>query len=819
MKNNSNNNIKISIKFFATCFMLILVLLSSSVVSQTSNRFNKKHTNSINDLYDFMIDFQESLNSDQDDIRNHFYTNSKIKVYNFLNEEGQYVDNDIFLGYLDSLKKLKLNDQKLHFQVKFFNLSLTQLKTLKYIDVFQFSVSVEVTIKKEIHQFIEGFEEINRYDTTLSSYNDGLDFIVVKNKFLDIDKPIGKFKVVDIEKTTHSFYPNNYTKLLVPDNIQLNFTGLNTDIKVNNNDINAVGKSNIGFSSSVLVEYPLKKWNNSTFSILTGLGCTQYNSTHKIEYLTQLFNAIDKDNQEYTKKSDFEKIEQDINLLYGDIPILLSYSHHFHKNHVFQLGAGVKFSCLIKNTVNQIPDGYINYLGNYEIDGYNVTFEHLPEYGYGNYETKLIENDNNIDDILISADLKAGYLYKINKQFSLSASITYSQAVNNPLTKSKDPNDLSTGYGNIDPIINFNDKIEISSMGISFGFAWNLKDLSKPLLYGKLKKDTKLSPNFIEDTYVNMFNLPKESYIVNKKGDKKIKVQIKQSQFCEQNNNPARPPAISYVSVDNNKKTLTKGLITRNNKNISVYNNPNSSNNKTSGNGIYLLKPFAHQISDISNSSSLIDRDVFFIHENNMKSDALKIEITELPDFNLNIVSLAGSDNKYSPFRDKYLEKLSEVAEKDFEEHDECFTFVYDSENFNEIERLGVPSEFYCNSCHDTIIQNALNAYIYENLNPSPPDASWDTKLKQILQNHLLPTRRNVTINLFVSDINRLNRITQKLIDLHESLHVRYFIHSNDFDAGDIVTDNKITNSIAEYIKTNRKRLFLKQSEIILINK
>lgn len=806
------------IKSYAVILLFVAVYSFSITGQCQSSRNNDQYsTVAINELYDFMIDFQKQINTDQKDIRDFFYSNSEINVYNFLKKDGTYDNINVFFNYLDTLKKIQLNDNAINNSVSFYNLNLRNFKKLNFISVYQFEVITEVLVTKTIVKTYGS--RTNTYDTTLSSNEKKLNFLVIRSNYQNPEGNTGRVKIIDIESADESYLSQNYTKLFIPDNVQLNFNTSNTDININDNNINAKSNSDLGYAANLLVEYPIKRWGQNILSVSAGAGISKFKSTHQIGEIDMNFPSEDVEGQEYTRFVEYDDISQDISLLYANVPFLLNFSYNISKKHALKLSAGLNFSYLINNSMTQNQNGTIHYYGKYVIDGYNVVFNYLPDFGYDQFRPTLNKSESNFNDIVFFGMANLGYVYRINKRFSVVAAVSYTQTLTNPITEKYDSRNVSPGYGKINPIINYCDNVGISSIGLNLGISMNLKDLTKPLLFGKLKRDTRPSQHFIENAYVNEYDLPVSSYILTKKKDDKVAVNIDKSEFCDNDKRFSRTPKIPFASLNRNKVLV--GKIKKSNQKIKVLLSDEELSQ--SKNGLYLKKPFSYQISGVDQLSSNIGRKVYFLDENALMSkDDIILQMAELPDFNLNIVSLSIGNlrsKSFSSNRNSYIEKLEEMTNEGFEENEECYTFFFDAENFNDIKNYEPSDEYQCFSCQDTVLRKSLSQYVYQKSNSVDPDASWDNKIKEILANHLLPERRTVTFNLFVADMKDLEKIVPKLVKLNENVKVNYYLHSEDISKNPGTVNNVISESIEKFVKTNKRSLFLKNSDIIFVDK
>jgi len=160
-------------------------------------------------------------------------------------------------------------------------------------------------------------------------------------------------------------------------------TGIST---IQNNNLSSdlwSYKSGLGYAFSVGYFRSISE----SFLIKSGLGISSYSSTSSGNGEVSMQQLKDIDNDNYTESLTLLNVENNVNLTYLSIPVILEFGNVNVSKLGFYIDFGVKYSFL----VNDLYETKGSYTTKGTYDQWNVTLENVPELGF--YTGKNVESN------------------------------------------------------------------------------------------------------------------------------------------------------------------------------------------------------------------------------------------------------------------------------------------------------------------------------------------------------------------------------------------------------------------------------------------
>lgn len=699
----------------------ILVLLMIAVCPMTTLKaqtFAEVDYVVTNKLYDFLIEYEEAINTPDFSKNNlsRFYYNNQVEVYNDLTSGlPLYIPNFLYLQVLDSLKGEKPGLGFFHYDLK-----LRKKQIGLYFDIVHFQLMREIVDNS-----------VFKVDTLpIDSANvigcNTFDFTVVFNKF----EGDGVFKILKIENADESLMPDAWHKNLIPDEIRVSMGPSFVNFNSSANDQVTTKNSN-GFDAGVTIENRFAGGKNVAVSWFLGVGATYINSNWALNYdSTEVGNQEDYYYDSYTRRIVSNNIEQDMNMLYLKVP--LGVSVRLFNPYGFSLSfRGEIAPHYLLSSNYKVNNGEITYSGTYTetIGGVDYPF-HLTNLGdlYDFHTGTATKNTRgiNLEKFGATVGFSVQASYKVGRHFDVFIAPTWRWGITDLLDNSTGTNLISLDNWEANPIIEMENNPNFNVTSIEAGVIFRLNNIVKPFIKKTNFKNTerkKQKDNF-EQYLVDQIQISYEIPEYEKKQRKIIDIQ---ESDITKNKYPGK---IKYSNFP--KSGIEKNYLKAGKKNRL----------KTKYQALFLFKPFMYDLYSTNYKEKYnANHKVLFDSLNN---DNTYLEMSYLPDLNVNIVMDMNSGVK--GIRDKIIDNYRKSVNKLGDE--ECALYFY--EIHGSIKKIFEESEKtkFCFLCNKP--DNSINEIVNKPDGRSEPDLSFINELRILLNREFNLERRNINLNFFI---------------------------------------------------------------------
>ena len=202
--------------------------------------------------------------------------------------------------------------------------------------------------------------------------------------------------------------------------------------------------------------------------IITGIKNTNLNYINKINYLSESYNTSDANQVNYLRTNQVSNLQEEHQIQFTTIPILLEKGFNIKRNYCFYVQAGA--SIVISLKANRYTSSLTSYSGYYK-DYYGITIKENGVYDYGNYN---LNNSSNLTMVsnLVLMDLGMGISKKISKKTTFKLGIDYQKSFDNIFSESNKK--LSTNKSELNSITQTNYSFTVNYLSLHIGLKYNL---------------------------------------------------------------------------------------------------------------------------------------------------------------------------------------------------------------------------------------------------------------------------------------------------------------------------------------------------------
>lgn len=735
-----------------TAIYLCALLLSANNVSHAQNLEKYRESSDFNKVKYFLADYENALNKDSinssDYILSYFY-NPNVEVY-----------NDFSTSYLDdryiTAKKYsdKIEDSEIRYFYFHSDLEIVKIDNRGYYDIIiakvkQDKYSCPFQIIEDTGEKFYQFDSI-KDDNHSENY---LTFNFLYYKY----KNERNFKILKIEKSGESMLPAAWFKMVLPDEIRIEYSSFLTSLK-SDNTLNYEKTLKPGFGVNLLIENRISGGRFHSFSGFAGVGYMKMNNQWKIKDYYLEIQDTDIDDQEYTKMITGSNIEQEVSYSLVKIPLGLSVRVFPISRLNFSLNAGVDLWFLNRSNLT-VNNGDFSYVGKYSIQGHDFLISDIKEpYGFGNYNATE-KKELSLSEFGYSFNLSGYVGFKLTNNFDLFFGPQY-----NMVKFSKDnnaSNTLSFEKGKTASIAEVVSNTTFSNTGFNFGARFRLNNIDKPFIKPIVFKNSAHKEG--KQSYFDSFKVETGETMLDS-SNKKRKFRILIDADTGEKGSVRK---ISYYIY--REKTLKDGstesklsfgkLSVNKQKKITLKKNQK----------LYIVKPFGY---DISSDNYTNARD-FEMRVDTIQSLNQSFELKKLDPLHVYITSRAKSGMDNETFVRQKL-AMTEMFLKDIgsKGKHECIHYVYGDrigQDFNSLFTEGKNS--YCLPC----------SIVYDSLKYSAEIDKENNTGSEIFPSDAYQGEGSGTENHFLTELRtRFNNdflVGRRLINLHV-----YMWDSSDFN-------------------------------------
>jgi len=703
-------------KLNITFFLISLFLIQSfSLKSQT---FEEMDYVVMNRLYDFLIDYENSLNSEsfaKSDVMKYFY-NDQIEMYNDLNDNQPIcLPLHKYLIAFDSLKSGSSGYEVFHYDLK-----LLEKQTKLYYDLIHIQLLKENNVYPIYPR--DTILEIERYNIVKTNR---LNFTLIYNKF----DPENRFKILKVELAEQSYIPSGWHRKEIPDELKFSVGPTFSSIS-GNSDLNMNYSHKAGLQGSVTVQNRFAGGLNYALSWYAGFGATYLQSEWNLKFDSIRENYSGQDFDTEVISSD---ISQDLSLLYLDVPIGISARYFPMKKISFSLNAEIKPWYLLSSNylVNQ---GSMNYSGYFTYSNNQMFhFENMPEpYGFTNYNGKPNQDGVSMKKFGANIGLSFQINYKISDYLDFFIQPSWQTGITDLLESDESLSlyNLSLDQrGVVNPLVDMMEAPKFSMTAIEAGVVFRLNNIVKPFIpefkfKDKERKDQK--DNFYE-------------YLVNKIPDQQFekpymkrktrKVEIEKTEDFTKYPSNIRYSYGPDLGIENNfLKTGKTNKI------------------KPQRENIFYFKPFGFELAK-ENESNPYSINHQLLYDTLNMADSLekvpvKYQMSSLPDLNVFIVTKMNEGERGVRGRiiQNYKERVTKLSEN------KCALYFNETHGsqIKDLYEDGVKNQycFQCNSAWDS-----FDKIEKKDQDKGNPGFGFMNELRILLSKEFTLERRNINMH------------------------------------------------------------------------
>jgi hypothetical protein len=665
----------------------------------------------INKMYDFLIDYERTVNATKFDQRKFtdFYYNTNVEVYNDLSSDlPEYIPFKEYLAEFETLKTREPGYKFFHY-----NLELLRQQEGNYFDIVHIRLLKEIeidTTKKNISNSI-------KIDSSF------LDMTLLFNKFANDGD--GVFKIMKIEKAKSSLRPDAWHKNIIPDEVKVSLgpTFINHR-KLNNQAIST--SNNYGFEANVSIQNRITGGQNLALSWTAGIGIARVNSSWALSKDdTTLLNQEDDYLDEYTRIISSRNVKQDLTYSYLKVPIGLTL--RLFNDQSFSLSLAGNFSPYYLFSSNQQTNhGSIRYSGKYTID--NTDFILSEVNGYDYFEKLAVTGREHVQfsEFGATAGITVQANFAISRRIDVFVAPSWNWALTKMLESNTNTNLLSYSDWEANPIIEQEPDIRFNKTSIQAGVIFRLNNIVKPFIEPTRFKDAERKQQ--KDSF--------DKYLVNQipyDPPKYEKPQLKKVNLLPSSNNYKRyngkvKYAFSIESGIEGKKIKSK-------KNNRI---------RASHHGLFLFKPFGY---DIYSASYNPDYNAFKnVYVDSLEQNPVDLKIRHYPDLNINIVM---GLNKETNSENNVRMKIIDAFKKNLpiNENEQCALYFYETHGTTFENVYNNRNEMNIGGCNESMLEDLnKNTKKIEH-----PYFNFLTELRVLLRDEFIVERRNINMDFYMA--------------------------------------------------------------------
>jgi|GEM_PF-6332558 len=749
--------IKTTITYFIIPFLFIFQ--GEILKSQT---FEEMDYVVLNRLYDFLIDYEESLNAEafakSETIK--FFYDDDIEVYNDLDKNSpEYLPVYQYLNIYDTMKS-----GKPEFEVFHYNLRMIKNQTRLYFDL----IHIEL-LKDVVDNSIYPDGEVLHIDSANIIESNLFNFTIIYNKF----DPDNRFKILKIERSGQSYLPSAWHRKEIPDEIKVSFGPMFTGIDGNAANSNVSYKDKFGFQAKVMVMNRFAGGEKYAFSWFAGLGARIINSEWSMQSDTSLQLEPNENNIRTQVLS--QDINQELSLFYCDIPLGVSFRYFPVKKMSFLINAELK-PWMLMNSNYSINEGRLNYSGYETYAGQEFHYVDM-ENPYGFIDFDAVKNNTGVN--MSSFGVNAGFSLQLNYRISNYFDIFIQPSWETSITDLLDGNSNTNLYsydvpsrGEVNPLIEQLENPTLATTSLEVGVVFRLNNIVKSYIpeirfIDKEQRDQK--DNFY-DYLVN--RIPEKKYEKPFEKRKKSKISIHpQDDFVKY------PGYIRYSygpDLGIAKNELKIGKVNR---------------IKAERSDIYMFKPFQFELaSEASTNPYRVNHKVLYdslVFSDSLKKVPVDITMNYLPDLNVFIVSKMNEGKKgvRALLINKYKNLVTKLGEN------MCALYFEESHGrtIKELYEKGNKTD-YCFDCNNAFYSvDEIEKKVQDG---APTDFNFMNELRILLSKDFNLERRNINLHFLLGNDDSFTGLFEKLQMLSEANTIQTAVWTDPDD--DLKTKNEL---------------------------
>lgn len=713
---------------------MFLLLSNITLVAQTFEEMDYVVTNR---LYEFLIEYEESLNAEvfSRSRTNSFFYNNSVEMYNDLSDNyPSYMPLNQYLEIYDSVKS-----GNPEFEVFHYNLTMLHNQTRLYYDL------IHIQLLKQIIDNSVYDAEIIHIDSSNVISSNKLNFTILYNKF----DPENRFKILKIEKANQSYVPSGWHRFEIPDEIKVSLGPVFSTLSGDSPDYDLLFDHKFGFQGNATIANRFAGGLNYSFSWFAGIGATYLKSDWQIESDLKEITGPENDFQTEIQSED---ISQELSLFYINIPMGVSARYFPFKKLSFSLNAEIKPWYLL-NSSYEVSSGLIDYSGTFTFEGQEFHFTDMP-YPYNFIDDVDATKHNetlNIKNFGLNAGLSAQSNYQITDYFDVFIQPSWQTNVTSLLAGDEKAAlyDLQTdNRGAVNPLIEIMDDPSFAITSVEVGLIFRLNNTVKPFV-----PEFKFKENERRDQKSNFYDylaakIPEKNYDppFDKRKKKRVII-IKADEY------------ISYPSNIRYSYGPDLGIEKR-------YIKTNKINKiRPIRSDIFYFKPFRYDLASQDNSNPyLVNHKVLYdklSFADSLKKIPVELKMSHLTDLNVFIISNLNSGSQ--GVRNKIISSYKDVVFKLSE--NKCALYFNESHGRN-IEELYLKSREnkYCFDCTNAF--NSVDRLEKNDQDGALPPFGFMNELRILLNKDFNLERRNINLNFLTGDEKSFLRIFDELQNL-----------------------------------------------------
>ena len=691
--------------FFSTCLVFMLIMIKAT--AQPAVYPAQGQAIMLNQLYEYMAIYEETLNNSPDQVIDLLYgRNPNIEVFNDLSSDGQnYVTWNEYRNIMQAFKS-KGNTISL----EHFNLHIHRVQRFRNFDL------VYALVDREVN------EEVN--NRTINRGYHQLLFTLIYNRYEQDASSLNQFHIVRIERFGDSPVVNAWHTLFIPDQVSFSTAPLMNQPQVQNNMWNVMASDEWGFQASLLAQYRLHGKRRHALMLEAGLGFHYLKTNWSLDAWEYTFPAIDlNDNQSYMHNVTGRNISQNSSQTAIDLPFGLAWRYHTKDGRAIYAGAGMRMSYLV-NQQHQSLDGLLIHQGHYDLNGNRFTLRDLPSYGFDSYQTKAMQNIQDLNPLIASIYGSITYSYPVTNHLNLLFN-PYVQYNLGNIRKNIHPEEFTPGKEWIRSLPVLTDNLNNFSYGMNIGISFSLnninKDFNPTVRFRKQQNKIQRPPEGMQ--YVRTRKLsPGRLRIVHKNEDgSKHRVDLHHKAYpCNPRYTPeVKPTSIAYTV--------------------------NKTAGESTSDSLHLFKPYGfniHHPDSLPGHNAA--NDVFAIALNDIRDQELSLSLTPLPAFNLFVFKLTRFSSEYGNFeedlnlREPTLQMVAKIMENHTNEN--CGYYFYQDDS----AWPAMLENMQCHACNETSYEQVISSYFTGQLRSTPDNLN--DILPEDYQVMMIPRRRPVNL-------------------------------------------------------------------------
>jgi hypothetical protein len=253
------------------------------------------------------------------------------------------------------------------------------------------------------------------------------------------------------------------------------FSGINTIIsnsQIITDGTGSVSEMKPAQGNSYSATFETGYFFSGGFGFTTGAGISSFRSGSSLDDYSNKITTSDSENESYERRITGSGINEDQNITFLNIPLLLNL--RIPGRSIFGVYIDIGINCSVPLTQEYSSTGTFSFTGFYP--SYNVLLENLPEYGYQSNVQVSTNGQLELKSYSIEGVASAGFQFLIANKLQLSLGATYARSISSISNySSPDKFQLSTDVSAINSLIGGSINTFAESMGLRLSLRYFFK--------------------------------------------------------------------------------------------------------------------------------------------------------------------------------------------------------------------------------------------------------------------------------------------------------------------------------------------------------